>query len=112
MGGYYFIGAIIMNVKKNQCSACGYNFFTETLFFEHRVGKYPSENQGTSTRSCLTEAEMHEKGWQCQELQVTVWVEGDKTTVPMQTWVRPGQLEAREKRAEHLKIVRYHRGQK
>ncbi|MGZ3630727.1 MAG: hypothetical protein ACXVDN_24110, partial [Ktedonobacteraceae bacterium] len=83
-----------MKVNKHFCSECQVNFFTETMFFEHIVGPFPQDLQ--SKRHHLTEAELHEKGWSCQELQVSEYLNGDKVLVPRMTWVMPGQLEARE----------------
>jgi hypothetical protein len=108
-----------MKVNKNQCRTCGYNFFTESMFFEHRTGEYNLTNDkgspirtpvGQSPRRCLSVEEMSLKGWMLRTLDVTVWVDGNKTTVPMSTWVMPGQLEAREAKdemsRERMKMIR------
>ena len=100
-----------MKVHKNWCNACQVNFFTETMFFEHIVGTYPDQPGkmqppvGKFHRHHLTEAELHEKGWSCQELPVSEWQEGERVLVPRMTWVMPGQLEDRERRDEQVKRV-------
>jgi hypothetical protein len=104
-----------MKVNKNWCEKCQVNFLIESMFFAHIVGDtWPDDPKTTGIpipansfhRRHLTEAELHEKGWTCQELLVDEYLNGDRVQVPRLTWVMPGQLEAREKWVERLKTVR------
>ena len=88
-----------MKVNKNQCSGCGYKFFTESLFFAHRTGDYMlTDKKGTpiptpvgqSPRRCLTVEEMSLKGWLLRTLDVDVRIEDKPTKIKMSTWVLPG----------------------
>jgi len=100
----------MVKVNKNWCSTCEVNFFTETMFNTHIVGEWPHDPQSTGInipvgsfkRHHLTERELHEKGWSCQELQVSEWLDGEKVLLPLFTWVMPGQLEAKEKQAQRM----------
>ena len=55
----------------NQCSGCGENFNSVTMFDKHRVGKHEytfAEGQAISSmiidgRRCLDTDEMDQKGW-------------------------------------------------
>ncbi len=113
-----------MKVNKNWCTTCQVNFFTETMFFQHIVGEWPQDPQstgvsipvGSSKRHHLTEAELHDLGWSCQELQVSEWLDGNKVLIPRMTWVMPGQLEKHEandrRMAEMSKKVGFKKVQK
>lgn len=46
----------------NQCSGCGENFRTVSLFDDHRVGKH-GVREGEMRRRCLTVGEMEGRGW-------------------------------------------------
>jgi hypothetical protein len=89
-----------MQVKKNYCTNCKYNYLTETLYDKHRVGRFEITTDAgvviPSERRCMTEAEMRKKGWECTELEV-------KDLGMALTWTDQGQLEKREKTAERMR---------
>lgn len=98
-------------MKKNFCSGCGYNFGNETMFFDHRTGAYNLTNKkgdavatpiGHSRRRCKTDSELTALGWELVTVDVDVTVGGVAQKQPMQTWVLPGQIEARQERMKKV----------
>lgn len=92
-----------MAAQKNFCSVCNRNFVSEQMFNTHRIGLYPSENKGVSTRRCMPDEEMRNRGWILQPMDVKTYVDGHVAIVKMDTWVTQGYLNKIEAAKKNLK---------
>lgn len=86
----------MVTVKKNFCETCKRNIGVEGMFFTYRVGKYQSENDGVSTRRCLSDEEMCAKGWLLPSLCVKAYVNNSPRKIQMDTWIIPEYLQKLE----------------